>query len=175
MDHPGTKNRKEHLVPLSELAVQILAGLPIIDERYVFSTRPGTRASGFSKAKRLADQLSGVADWRLHDLRRTATTGMAELKVDRRVISKLLNHTSRGVIGVTTIYDRYEYLDERAAAMELWAERPPRDREPAAGEYRAFACRRGELGAAGDAPPAGARRARAAGRRVRARGGPGGA
>jgi integrase len=117
------KNRKEHFVPLSSLTVEILAGVPIIDERYVFSTRSGTRVSGFSKVKRLADQLSGVADWRLHDLRRTATTGMAELKVDRRVISKLLNHTPRGVIGVTAIYDRYEYLDERAAAMELWAER----------------------------------------------------
>jgi integrase len=122
---PGrrTKNRKEHLVPLSSLAVEILAGLSIIDERNVFSTRPGTRVSGFSKAKRLADELSGVAGWRLHDLRRTATTAMAELKVDRRVISKTLNHTPRGVIGVTAIYDRYEYLDERAAAMELWAQR----------------------------------------------------
>ena len=117
------KNRKEHFVPLSSLALEILAGEPLIDERYVFSTRENTRVSGFSKAKRRADELSGVADWRLHDLRRTATTGMAELKVDRRVISKLLNHTPRGVIGVTAIYDRFEYLDERAAAMELWAER----------------------------------------------------
>jgi integrase len=117
------KNRKEHFVPLSSLAVEILAGVPLIDERYVFSTRENTRVSGFSKAKRRADELSGVADWRLHDLRRTATTGMAELKVDRRVISKLLNHTPRGVIGVTAIYDRFEYIEERAAAMELWAER----------------------------------------------------
>jgi integrase len=118
------KNRKEHLVPLSSLAVEILAAVPeLVDGRYVFSTREDTRVSGFSKAKRRADQLSGVADWTLHDLRRTATTGMAELKVDRRVISKLLNHTPRGVIGVTAIYDRYEYLDERAEAMERWAER----------------------------------------------------
>jgi hypothetical protein len=27
------------------------------------------------------------------------------------------------VIGVTAIYDRFEYIEERAAAMELWAER----------------------------------------------------
>jgi integrase len=134
---PGAraKNRKEHLVPLSSLAVEILAAVPIIDERYVFSTRPATRVSGFSKAKRRVDELSGVADWRLHDLRRTATTGMAELRVDRRVISKLLNHTPRGVIGVTAISDRYEYLEERGEAMERWAQRP-RYREPAAGRFR---------------------------------------
>ena len=52
------KNRKEHLVPLSSLAVEILAGVPeLVGGRYVFSTREDTRVSGFSKAKRRADQL----------------------------------------------------------------------------------------------------------------------
>ncbi len=125
MTIPGAKakNRKEHLVPLSSLAVEILAGVPALDERYVWSTRPGTRISGFSKAKARAARLAGVTDWRLHDLRRTAATRLAELGVPHPVVSKLLNHSPRGVMGVTSIYNRYEYLEERRAALEHWARR----------------------------------------------------
>jgi integrase len=117
------KNRLAHLVPLSRLAIEILEGVPAFDDRFVFSTRPGTHISGFSKAKVRAASLSGVADWRLHDLRRTAATRLAELGVAHPVVSKLLNHSPRGVMGVTSIYNRYEYVEERREAMELWAQR----------------------------------------------------
>jgi integrase len=117
------KNRRAHLVPLSRLAIGILEGVPSFDDRFVFSTRPGTHISGFSKAKVQAASLSGVVDWRLHDLRRTAATRLAELGVTHPVVSKLLNHSPRGVMGVTSIYNRYEYLDERREAMERWAQR----------------------------------------------------
>jgi integrase len=118
-----SKNRKAHLVPLSALAVEILEGLPQIDDRYVFSTRAGTRISGFSKAKSRAAKLAGVAAWRLHDLRRTMATRLAELGIPHPVVSKALNHSPRGVMGVTAVYSRYEYLDERREAMERWAQR----------------------------------------------------
>ena len=118
-----SKNRKTHLVPLSALAVEILEGLPRIDDRYVFSTRAGTRISGFSKAKARAATLSGVMTWRLHDLRRTMATRLAELGVPHPVVATLLNHSPRGVMGVTAIYSRYQYLDERREAMERWAQR----------------------------------------------------
>jgi integrase len=118
-----SKNRKTHLVPLSALAVEILEGLPQIDDRYVFSTRAGTRISGFSKAKARAATLSGIMTWRLHDLRRTMATRLAELGVPHPVVATLLNHSPRGVMGVTAIYSRYQYLDERREAMERWAQR----------------------------------------------------
>lgn len=117
------KNRRAHLVPLSRLAIEILATVPVIDDRYVFSTRAGTHISGFSKAKARADRVSGIADWTLHDLRRTAATRMAELGTPHAVVSKLLNHSPRGVMGVTAIYNRHEYLEERRTAMERWAQR----------------------------------------------------
>jgi integrase len=118
-----SKNRKAHLVPLSALAVEILEGLPRIDDNYVFSTRAGTRISGFSKAKARAATLSGIMTWRLHDLRRTMATRLAELGIPHPVVSKALNHSPRGVMGVTAVYSRYEYLDERREAMERWAQR----------------------------------------------------
>lgn len=122
---PGekAKNRRAHLVPLSALAVEILLGVPKLDGRFVWSTRAGTRISGFSKAKTRATRLAGVAHWRIHDLRRTAATRLAELGIAHPVVSKLLNHSPRGVMGVTSIYNRHEYLEERREALERWAQR----------------------------------------------------
>ncbi|HUH84258.1 MAG TPA: tyrosine-type recombinase/integrase [Stellaceae bacterium] len=56
----------------------------------------------------------------LHDLRRTATTGMARLKVPPHVADKVLNHTGGKISGVAAIYNKFEYLDERRDALEIW-------------------------------------------------------
>ena len=61
-----------------------------------------------------------IADWRLHDLRRTAATGMARLNIPPHVVDKVLNHSSGAIRGVAAIYNRFEYLDERRAALEAW-------------------------------------------------------
>lgn len=45
---------------------------------------------------------------------------MTSLGVPRLVVSKLLNHTERGV---TAVYDRYGYDREKAEAVGLWARR----------------------------------------------------
>jgi integrase len=124
--NPGRQGQKRraHLVPLlSALALEILASVPAIDDRYIFGTRTGTHVSGFSKAKARAADLAGVTGWRLHDLRRTAATRLAELGVAHPVVSKLLNHSPRGVMGVTAIYNRHEYLAERREAIERWGRR----------------------------------------------------
>ena len=57
----------------------------------------------------------------MHDLRRTAATGMARLKIPPHVVDKILNHTSGTIRGVAAIYNRFAYLDERRAALESWA------------------------------------------------------
>jgi len=61
-----------------------------------------------------------VPDWRLHDLRRTATTGMARLNFPPHVVDKVLNHVSGTIRGVAAVYNRFEYLEERRAALEAW-------------------------------------------------------
>jgi integrase len=63
-----------------------------------------------------------IADWRLHDLRRTATTGMARLNFPTHVVDKVLNHVSGTITGVAAVYNRFEYLDERRAALEAWGQ-----------------------------------------------------
>ena len=115
-----------HLVPLPAIAVELIRRLPKTDDVYVFSTAPGTRFSGFSKSMNRLRQLSDIADWRLHDTRRTARTGMSRLKnaagqkIGPDIAERVLGHVIGGVRG---IYDRYEYLDEKREALDLWAAR----------------------------------------------------
>ena len=79
---PGAraKNGVGHLVPLSSQAQDILrAARRIEGNELVF---PGLRGpfNGFSKAKSTLDKLSGIKDWRLHDLRRTLATGLQKAR-----------------------------------------------------------------------------------------------
>ena len=60
----------------------------------------------------------GIDAFTLHDLRRTVRTGLARLGVQPHIAERVLSHKQRGVIGV---YDRYQYLDEKRKALEMWA------------------------------------------------------
>jgi integrase len=60
-------------------------------------------------------------DWRLHDFRRTASTGMAKIGVAPHVIDAVTNHKSGVVSGVGATYNRYTYFNEKRAALEAWA------------------------------------------------------
>ncbi len=117
------KSGRAHQVPLSPLALDILNSVPQFDGPYIFTTTGGERSvSGYSRAKRRLDALAPVADWRLHDLRRTAASGMAKLGTPVNVLSKVLNHVSAGAHGgVTAIYNRYAYEDEKRQALDAWA------------------------------------------------------
>jgi integrase len=120
------KNDQGHDVHLSALAVEVLAALPHVAGGLVFSTNGRTTVSGFSRAKERVDSLMAsaagreVEPWILHDLRRTATTGMARLKFAPHVVDRVLNHTSGTIRGVARVYNRFDYLDERKAALEAW-------------------------------------------------------
>jgi integrase len=111
-----SKGGHGHAVPLSPLATSILSAMPRKDE-HVFSTQSGKPVSGFGRPKK---RITGVDDWRLHDLRRTMATNLRRLGVDRLTVSKILNHREAGV---TRIYDRYACDDEQREAMRLWSEK----------------------------------------------------
>jgi integrase len=118
-----TKSSRQHVVPLTQAVWDMLCDLPRVHEAYVFPARGKNCAvSGFSKWKRTIDELSGVTDWRLHDLRRTAATGMARLGVAPHVIERILNHNRGTFGGVAGVYNRFGYLPEMRAALEVWAD-----------------------------------------------------
>jgi integrase len=118
----STKGDRSHEVPLSAAAMEILGSLPRLQSPYVFPARgnAANHVSGYSKAKARSDELSGVSDWRLHDLRRTLGTGLAGLGIPVSTISKVLNHAEGGV---TKIYNRHSYWPEKKAALEAWAQK----------------------------------------------------
>lgn len=120
-----TKAGRQHVVPLPDPVRDLLRDLPRVDgSKLVFPSQWGgdRPVSGFSKAKARTDKLSGVTDWRLHDLRRTAASGMAKLGVAPHVIEKILNHSTGTISGVAAIYNRHAYLDEMRHALVLWAD-----------------------------------------------------
>ena len=116
------KNDTGHEVPLSGPAIEILRGLHRVrDSDLVFTTTGDHRVSGFSKAKDRITAAAGVQDWRLHDLRRKAASGMARLGISLPVIEKILNHSSGSFAGVVGVYQRHSFSDEKRAALETWA------------------------------------------------------
>jgi integrase len=121
-----TKAKRTHYVPLSEIAMGILEGLPPNSDKspHVFQStvRKGQHASHLADAVQRIRELSGVTDFRIHDLRRTAATYMAEAGTERTIIGKVLNH--KGLSGdsqVTARYDRYDYMKEKRQALNRWA------------------------------------------------------
>src|SRR6476661_6657448 len=83
-----TKNAKVHIVHLSDQSIGVLTCL---DQQGPFAfSLLGTRPfQEFSRAKSVLDQLSGVTQWRLHDLRRTCVSGMARLGVAPHIADKI--------------------------------------------------------------------------------------
>jgi integrase len=118
-----TKTGRPHTVHLSGPTLEVLASIRSNGGELVFSTTGVTPVSGFSKAKARLDVLSGVSNWRIHDLRRTAVTAMADLGVDATVADRILNHVGAGTMGtVKRVYQRSELLDQRKDALERWSE-----------------------------------------------------
>ncbi|MGC1350976.1 MAG: integrase arm-type DNA-binding domain-containing protein [Xanthobacteraceae bacterium] len=110
-----TKNKRPHVVPLAPTALAPLAGRKGASER-VFDF------SAWAYSKDLLDKHSGVSDWVIHDLRRTAATGMADIGIQPHIIEAVLNHVSGHKGGVAGIYNRSSYAKEKAEALARWDE-----------------------------------------------------
>lgn len=114
------KNGAAHLVPLSHEAQALLRAAPRLEGKSLVF--PGERGifSGWSKSKDRLDQRSGVSDWTLHDLRRTAATGLQKLGVRLEVTEAVLNHVAGSRAGIVGVYQRHHWADEKRAALVAW-------------------------------------------------------
>ena len=113
------KTKRPHLVPLSAPAKAVVEALPAWNAGdAMFTTTSGARpVSGFSKTKARLDGIVKLDAWVIHDIRRSVATHMARLGVSQEHIERVLGHVIEGVAGT---YNRYSYLDEKRAALELW-------------------------------------------------------
>jgi integrase len=142
---PGsrTKNGHAHVVPLSDLAIEIIKEARADNEAaaetgskpaQVFpcgddgSLSPVAVARTILRANEITKERPlgrfGIAPWSAHDLRRTALTGMARLGVAPIVLGHVANHRTTTRAGVTlAVYSQYTYDKEKRAALDLWASR----------------------------------------------------
>jgi integrase len=116
-----TKNGTPHVVPLADLAREVLRTLPRTGSLVVPGDRPPAPFSGWSKAKARLDAAAGVTAWRLNDIRRTMATGLQRLGVRLEVTEAVLNHISGSRAGIVGIYQRHDWANEKRAALEAWA------------------------------------------------------
>ena len=127
-----TKNKRPHRIPLSHLAREVFATIPRTSEAWVFPGLTGQRprrdvTRGAQRigarvllALREMDPDVEVFDFKGHDLRRTASTKVAEAGISQADIARVLNH-SEGGPRVTQIHNRYQYDKEKRVVLERWA------------------------------------------------------
>jgi integrase len=104
-------------LPLSLPVVKTLQALPRLGP--MIFTLDGKRPMAVHQLIERVRGDAGLLDVRLHDLRRTLRTGLAELGVSFEVAERVLNHA---VPGLQAVYNRHSYAAEKRAALALWAE-----------------------------------------------------
>jgi len=112
------KSGRRHIVPLSPQAVAVLRRIPQQQGSYVFGKFGSGPFSGFSRGKRELLERSGTADWRPHDLRRSANTRLIGFS-DKDVRRRILDHSPPADDVEAIHYDRYDWLPRMRTAIDL--------------------------------------------------------
>jgi integrase len=114
---------REHILPLGPKAAAIVDNLCTqaekTDSNFLFASRGSTVYPGTpGKRVREISALMGGEPFDLRDIRRTVETMLAGLKISKDIRAQLLSH---GISGVQDKhYDRYEYVEEKRAALRKW-------------------------------------------------------
>jgi integrase len=114
------KNGRTFELPLSTQALAILQRQSRRNStEYVWSD---CGYQDWDRAKRRLDRRLQIDDWRIHDIRRTCATGLAELGVLPHYVEAVLNHQSGHKASVAGIYNRAKYEGEMRTALQRWAD-----------------------------------------------------
>ena len=118
-----TKNGYDSRVPLSQLALRLIdeaRKLAGPNSKWLFPNDVGTgRINRQSPTKAMersnpALEALGITDFKIHDLRRTAVTHMADLGVTQETIDKIINHAKKDH------YNHHKYDKEKREALDAW-------------------------------------------------------
>jgi integrase len=117
-----TKAGRSHYVPLSAPALAILQTVPRQEGNpfILCGARKGRHLVNIDIPWRKVRERAGVPDVRLHDLRRTVGSWLAQAGNDLHLIGKVLNHSN---LSTTAIYARFSQdvvhkaMDEHAARI----------------------------------------------------------
>jgi integrase len=120
---PNAPREKGHAgrLQLPLLARAVLKDAPrFVGNDYVLAGN-GRRRRMFNlgQRKHALDKASGTADWRLHDLRRTARSLMPRAGVSTEIAERVLGHARPAMEGT---YNLHPFDDEKAAALAALAD-----------------------------------------------------
>ena len=121
-----TKNGRPHTIPLSTQAWTLIEARPrFAGCDFVFTIDGKRVVNNWDEVKHRISAKAGVtaSSWRLHDLRRTAASGMQKIGVSVPVIEKALNHVSGTFRGIVGVYQQHDYADEVRIAFQRWGDR----------------------------------------------------
>lgn len=119
----GMKMREEHIVPLSQQAIEVLENLRVLTGKYRFLFPcKGTPTKGMSEnTLRMAIQKGLGFPVTAHGFRATATSALLELGWEAHIIDRQLAHRERKkVFGAYS--HQAEYMVERRKMMQAWAD-----------------------------------------------------
>lgn len=119
------KTKKANIVPLAPIALATIRNAGTVGDAWCFSTNGRSPFAGYTKSKqaldaamlaelRKVDAKATLPPWTIHDLRRTARTIMARVKVEARTAEMVLGHVIPGVEG---IYNQHPYIAEKRDAL----------------------------------------------------------
>jgi integrase len=122
----NAKGGRGHIVPLTTWAIEEFQALqreaegsawvlPGNDRKHHVDPKQLTRSVA-KCLKRFKER--GIAEFTLHDLRRTCRTGLSQLKVEPHIAERVLNHAQDEMEGV---YDQWKYMDQKREALDKWA------------------------------------------------------
>ena len=118
------KNDQEHDLPMSSAVRSIIAARPRNESGLVFAPMTSWSRRKLRLDAAITERLGKpLAPWTLHDLRRTAATGMADIGIQPHVVEAVLNHISGSKRGVAGVYNRSTYAPEKKSALNKWADR----------------------------------------------------
>ena len=118
---PGsrTKNHRPLVLPLPRQALTALKVWPRRGGRDLLFGHGPNGFAGWSACKARLDAKLGFNDWDLHDIRRSIESRLAGLGVSQEIRSRTLNHAMGPI---DEAYNRHRYLDEKASALQRWAD-----------------------------------------------------
>jgi integrase len=119
------KNKALHVVPLPPAVVKMIESLPKVGERVLdVDTVNYNRWWGPIVRRVIAlgeENAIKVEHFTRHDLRRSCATGLTRIGVTRFIAERVIGHAETRGQRIASIYDRNDYLREKAAALAAWS------------------------------------------------------
>jgi integrase len=111
---PETKAGRVHYLPISERVIAVLSALPRVEDNphVIPGLRAGRPLDDLKKPWQRIRERAGLPDVRIHDLRRTAGSHMAQQGVPLHLIARILNHKDPST---TAIYAHFQQRHESEA------------------------------------------------------------